>query len=62
MKLSKKKYLDINNKINGNLSFSSNKIYSSYNLVKSFESRLKFNNGNIMVEQFLFNLGKLGCS
>ena len=38
------------------------KIYSSYNLVKSFESRIKFNNGNILVEQFLINLGKLGAA
>ena len=26
------------------------------------ESRLKFNNGNILIEQFLINLGKLGAS
>ena len=31
-------------------------------MVKSFESSLKFNNGNILIEQFLFNLGKLGAS
>jgi len=30
--------------------------------VKSFESRIKFNNGNILVEQFLINLGKLGAA
>ena len=41
---------------------SSDKIYSSYNLVKSFESRIKFNNGNVLVEQFLINLGKLGAA
>ena len=29
---------------------SSDKIYSNYNLIKSFESRLALNNGNIMVE------------
>ena len=52
----------INNKINGKLSLSSDKVYSGYNIVKSIESRLKFNNGNILVEQFLFNLGKLGAS
>ena len=43
--------------INGKLSLSSEKIYSSYNLVKSLESRIKFYNGNISVEQFLLNLG-----
>ena len=57
-----KNLFKINNKINGNLSLTSDKVYSSYNLVKSIESRLKFNNGNIFIEQFLFNLGKLGAS
>ena len=57
-----KSLFKINQKINGKLNFSTNKIYSSYNLVKSFESRLKFNNGNITIEQFLFNLGKLGAA
>jgi hypothetical protein len=60
--LEKNKIFKINNKINGNLSFSSEKVYSKYNLVKSFESRLKFNNGNILIEQFLINLGKLGAA
>ena len=50
--------LKINNKINGQLNLSSNKIYSHYNLVKSLESRIKFYNGNISIEQFLLNLGK----
>jgi len=57
-----KKLFKINKKINGRLNLSSEKIYSSYNLVKSFESRIKFNNGNILLEQFLFNLGKLGAA
>ena len=57
-----KRILSINKKINGNLNLSSDRIYSSYNLVKSFESRLKFNNGNIILEQFLINLGKLGAA
>ena len=57
-----KKLFKINKKINGKLTLSSEKIYSSYNLVKSFESRIKFNNGNILVEQCLFNLGKLGAA
>ena len=30
--------------------------------MKSFESRIKFNNGSILVEQFLINLGKLGAA
>ena len=37
----------INNKINGKLNLSADKIYSRYGLVNSFESRLKFNNGNL---------------
>ena len=57
-----KNIFKINKKINGQLSLSSDKIYSSYNLVKSFESRIKFNNGNISLEQFLINLGKLGAA
>jgi len=57
-----KNLFKINRKINGKLVLSSGKIYSKYNLVKSFESRIKFNNGNILVEQFLFNLGKLGAA
>jgi len=52
----------VNSKINGKLSLSSDKIYSNYNLVKSFESRIKFNNGNILIDQFLINLGKLGAA
>ena len=59
---SKKKLFKINNKINGNLILSSDKIYSSYNLIKSFESRVKFNNSNILIEQLLINLGKLGAA
>ena len=57
-----KELFKINKKFNGKLNLSSDKIYSSYNLVKSFESRLKFNNGNIIVDQFLINLGKLGAA
>ena len=62
MKRIKKNLFKINKKINGKLSLSSDKIYSSYNLVKSFESRIKLNNGNILIEQFLINLGKLGAA
>ena len=57
-----KNLFKINNKINGKLALSSDKLYTRYDLVKSFESRLKFNNGNISVDQFLLNLGKLGAA
>jgi len=59
---SKKSLFQINNKINGKLNLSSDKIYTKHNLVKSFESRIKFYNGNISIEQFLLNLGKLGAA
>jgi len=57
-----KKLFKINRKINGNLTLSADKIYSKHNLIKSFESRLKFYNGNLNIEQFLINLGKLGAA
>jgi len=56
------KLFKINNKINGKLNLSSDKVYSGYNLVKSFESRLQLNNGNILIDQFLLNMGKLGAA
>ena len=52
----------INNKINGKVNLAADKVYSKHNLVKSFESRIKFYNGNIKIEQFLINLGKLGAA
>ena len=32
------------------------------NLIKSFESRIKFYNGKAKIDQFLINLGKLGAA
>ena len=58
----KKKLFKINKKINGNLNLSADKIISKHSLIKSFESRIKFFNGNILAEQALFNLGKLGAA
>lgn len=57
-----KEFFKISEKINGKFNFSANKVYSSYNLVNAFESQLKLNNGNIIIEQFLLNLGKLGAA
>ena len=57
-----RKIFQINNKINGFLNITADKIYAKNNLVKSVESRLKFYNGNIKIEQFLINLGKLGAA
>ena len=45
----KKNLFKINNKINGILNVNSSKVYSKHNLVKSFESRLKINNSNIIL-------------
>ena len=58
----RKSLFKINNKINGKLGISVDKVYSKYNLVRSLESRLNFINGDIIVEQLLFNLGKLGAA
>ena len=58
----KVKLFKLNNKINGKINFSADKVYSKHDLVKSFESRLKFYNGNLNIEQLLINLGKLGAA
>ena len=58
----KKNLFRVNSQINGKLSLSTDKIISKKSFIKSFESRLKFINGNISIEQFLFNLGKLGAA
>jgi len=60
--IEQKKLFKINNKLNGKLNFSSEKVYSKNNLVKSFESRINLFNGNVKIEQLLINLGKLGAA
>ena len=52
----------IHEKLNGKINLFINKIYSKYSLIDSVESRIKFFNGNILIEQLLFNLGKLGAA
>jgi len=59
---SKKNLFKINKKINGQLNFSANKIFSKRTLIDSLESRIQFINGNISVEQLLLNLGKIGAA
>jgi len=59
---SRKKLFLINKKINGNLNISVDKIYSNIKLVNSLETRLEFNNGNLLVNQLLLDLGKLGAA
>lgn len=61
-KKSKRNLFKINKKINGQIHLTGEKIFSKYTLIDSFESRLKFINGNILVEQLLLNLGKLGAA
>ena len=58
----KKNLFKINKKINGQLNLSANKIFSKRTLIDSFESRIQFINGNILIEQLLLNLGKLGAA
>ena len=58
----KKNLFKINNKINGQLNLSADDIYSKHTLIDSFESRLQFVNGDILFEQFILNLGKLGAA
>ena len=57
-----KEVFKVNKKINGKLNFATEKVYSKHNLIKSFESRIKFYNGNTKIEQFLINIGKLGAA
>jgi len=59
---SSKNLFIVNKKINGQLNLSADKIFSHRMLVDSFESRIKFVNGNILIEQLLLNLGKLGAT
>ena len=56
------KFLKINYKINGNLNLNVNKVYSKYDLINSFESHIKFSNGDILFEKMLLHLGKLGAA
>ncbi len=58
----KENFFKINNKINGRLNLFVNKVRSKYNLVKSLESRLIFENSNILIDQFLLNFGKMGAA
>tara|TARA_B100000029_G_scaffold388658_1_gene384900 strand:- start:11049 stop:12638 length:1590 start_codon:yes stop_codon:yes gene_type:complete len=61
-KIDQQKLFKINKKLNGKVNLSADKIFSKHTLINSFESRLRFINGNILIEQFLFNLGKLGAA
>jgi len=58
----KQNLFKVHEKVNGKLTLATNKIYSKYNLINSFESRVKFVNGDIFIEQLLLNLGKIGAA
>ena len=60
--LETKAIFKINRKINGQLNLSANKTYSKFNLIKSFESQLEFNNGDILVNRLLLSMGKIGAA
>ena len=55
-------FLKINYKINGDMSLNVNKVYSKYDLINSFESDIKFSNGDLLIEKMLLHLGKLGAA
>ena len=58
----KKNLFKVNKKINGQLNLSADKIFSKRTLIDSFESRIQFVNGNILIDQLLLSLGKLGAA
>ena len=60
--VSKNNLFKINEKINGKLLFSADKIYSKNDLINFIESRIVFSNGHIKLEQLLLDLGKLGAA
>ena len=61
-KKNRKNLFRVSNKINGQLNLSADKIYSKYSFIRSVETRVRFVNGDISIEQLLLNLGKLGAA
>jgi len=58
----KKNLFKINNKINGKINLSARKVFSRHTLIDSFESQIKFINGDILIDQLLLSMGKLGAA
>ena len=58
----KNKLFKFNKKINGKINLSTNKIFSRNSLIDSFESKIQFMNGNLLIDRLLLNLGKLGAA
>ena len=59
---SKKKLFNIHDKINGKINLSIDKIFSKRTLINSMESRIRFVHGNILVDQLLLDLNKIGAA
>ena len=57
-----KKLFKINNKLNGVLNISSNNVFSKSTLINSFESKLSFINGDIVLDKLLLNIKKIGAA
>ena len=58
----REKLFIINDKFNGELNLSVNKIYSKHTFINNLETQIKFINGDILVERLLLNLKKLGAA
>ena len=58
----KRKFFRISHKINGTINLTADKIYSSYDLIRSLETQIKFSNSNILIEKLLLSMGKLGAA
>jgi len=61
-KQAKKNLFRINNKINGSINLSAKKVFSKHTLIDSFESQIKFFNGDILIDRLLLSMGKLGAA
>ena len=58
----KNPFFEINNKLNGILNITSNNVFSKSSLVDSFESKLSFINGDILIDKLLLNIQKIGAA
>ena len=58
----KKTLFLINKKINGKLNLSTDKMFSKKTFINSFESQIQFINGDILINQLLLSMGKLGAA
>ena len=54
--------MELLKKINGNLSFNAENIYSKSKLLNSLESELELFNGNIIFHRLILDFGNLGAS